>query len=64
MISRWLTTKPGQKFCSDPCAAPAKREAKLKWWRRHGRQQRKEKAKKQKEQVKNDGIQEGPDLLV
>lgn len=24
-----------QKFCSDACAAPSKRDAKLKWWHEH-----------------------------
>jgi hypothetical protein len=45
----FLTTKAGQKFCSEPCALPAKREAKLKWWRKYGAKQRKEnQAKKER----------------
>src|SRR5205085_5065924 len=28
----FFATKKGQKYCSDACAIPAQREAKLKWW--------------------------------
>jgi hypothetical protein len=28
----FLATKKGQKYCSEPCAIPAQREAKRRWW--------------------------------
>ena len=42
----YFLAKPGQKFCSDPCSIPAKREAKLRWWHKRGSRQRREKNKK------------------
>ena len=60
----FLATKPGQKFCSDPCSLLAKQESKRKWWTLHGNKRRREKAKKEKELARNDGIQEGPDSVV
>lgn len=31
----FITTRRDQKYCSDECAAPAKREAKRRWWAEH-----------------------------
>lgn len=28
----YFATKKGQKYCSEPCALPAQREAKRRWW--------------------------------
>jgi hypothetical protein len=37
-----------QKYCSPECAKPAKRAAKLKWWRQKGTKRRKEKTQSRK----------------
>jgi len=42
----FLASRRNQQFCSDACAAPAQRQHKLRWWRQHGEQWRKRRAKK------------------
>jgi hypothetical protein len=31
----FILSKKGQKYCSEPCALPAQRESKRKWWSAH-----------------------------
>jgi len=33
----FFADKLGQKFCYEPCAAPAQRESKRRWWAKNGR---------------------------
>jgi hypothetical protein len=40
--------RASQIFCSGPCAQPAQREAKLKWWREHGEAARRERLQKKR----------------
>jgi len=42
----WASRR-SQKYCCEPCAAPAQREAKNKWWASHGPEWRKERHQKQ-----------------
>lgn len=46
----FVATKRTDKYCSQECARPAKRAAKLRWWKRHGRAWRA--ARKQKSKRK------------
>lgn len=44
----FFATRQAQKFCSEPCAAPAQREAKRNWWKEHGKKWRSQRAAKPK----------------
>ena len=37
-----LRNERSQKYCSEPCALPAQKAAKLRWWNKHGEAHRKE----------------------
>jgi hypothetical protein len=37
----FVAQRASQVFCSGPCAAPAQREAKRRWWDEHGESRRK-----------------------
>jgi hypothetical protein len=41
----FIAGRKTQKYCSNPCAAPAKRAAKLRWWVRVGNKRRRKAAK-------------------
>jgi hypothetical protein len=49
----FVATKKTDKYCSPECAKPAKKAAKLKWWRKHGKAWRR--AKRKKSQRKKGG---------
>ena len=36
----FVARRGSQIYCSPPCAEPAQREAKLRWWREHGAKRR------------------------
>ena len=42
----FVARRGSQIYCSSPCAEPAQREAKSKWWREHGDARRKKSNKK------------------
>jgi hypothetical protein len=42
----FVARRGSQIYCSSPCAEPAQREAKLKWWREHGEDRRRKLKKK------------------
>jgi hypothetical protein len=45
----FITSRRGQRFCSEKCSGEGDREAKKKWWREHGEEWRREwKAARQK----------------
>jgi hypothetical protein len=41
----FVGSRASQVFCSEPCAAPAQREAKRRWWDAHGEARRKTRRK-------------------
>jgi hypothetical protein len=45
-----------QKYCSEPCAIPAQREAKNRWWAAHGSEWRRSKSAKGKDAAKRNVI--------
>jgi len=45
----FVARRGSQIYCSSPCAQPAQKEAKIKWWNEHGAKQReKSRGKKKK----------------
>jgi hypothetical protein len=41
----FFVCRKGQRFCSEKCAGSGNREAKRRWWKRHGKQWRKRRTK-------------------
>lgn len=48
----FVARRGSQIYCSSPCAAPAQKEAKLKWWNDHGDARRKKSRKKRGKHAK------------
>jgi hypothetical protein len=48
----FFAQRRNQKYCSDACAIPAKREAKRRWWREHGDAWRMERGKRKQKSPK------------
>lgn len=48
----FVAGRASQIFCSEPCAAPAQKEAKLKWWNQHGPAWRKKSHKRRGKHAK------------
>jgi hypothetical protein len=46
----FVARRGSQIYCSSPCAEPAQREAKSKWWREHGDAQRKKSRKQRRKE--------------
>ena len=42
----FFESRRGQRFCSEQCAAVGNREAKKRWWKKHGKKWRRAKAKR------------------
>jgi hypothetical protein len=46
----FVATKRTHKYCTQECAKPAKRAAKLRWWRKHGKKRRLKQSRQKKRQ--------------
>lgn len=55
----FFAKRRNQKYCSDACAIPAKRQAKLRWWTEHGDARRRERGKTKRKSAKRTGKKGG-----
>jgi hypothetical protein len=51
VVPYFFAKRRSQKYCSDECAKPAKREAKLRWWNKEGKKLRADRAKASRREV-------------